>query len=128
MEYAPAFCFCSLPRPDELLSSRESLDPPTLELPGVGPPPPVELPLAAAPAAAAPLRTEEVEEVLGMVRVLWGKVAVPELMLELPAAPLEGGPDVPEAPELVRLLKPPWPSVRACCLEGSNVMWRPCVW
>lgn len=121
MEYAPAFCFCSLPRPDELLSSRESLDPPTLELPGVGP-------LADAPAAAAPLGTKEVEELLGMVRVLWGKVAVPEQMLELPAAPIEAGPDVPEAPELVRLLRPPWPSVRACCLEGSNVMWRPCVW
>lgn len=92
------------------------------------PPPPVEPEVATAPAAApaAPVLwpAEEVEEELGMVRVLWGSVDVPELMLEPPVVVLEAGPD---APELVRLLKPPWLSVRAC-LDGSNVMWRPCVW
>lgn len=39
---------------------------------------------------------------LGMVRVLCGKVAVPEL-----------------AP---KLLSPEWPSVRACCLAESRVL------
>lgn len=39
---------------------------------------------------------------LGMVRVLWGRVAVPELAPRLPS--------------------PEWPSVRACCLVGSRVL------
>lgn len=39
---------------------------------------------------------------LGIVRVLWGRVAVPELTPRLPS--------------------PECPSVRACCLDGSRVM------
>jgi hypothetical protein len=39
---------------------------------------------------------------LGIVRVLWGRVAVPELT--------------------PRLASPEFPSVRACCLDGSRVM------
>ena len=92
LEYAPALCFCSLPRAEELLSSSESLEPPTL----------LQLLLV--------LEVEAVAAVLelGMVRVLWGRVEVPEL-----------------AP---RLLSPEWPSVRTCCLLGSRVLWRPWVW
>lgn len=102
-----------------------------MELPAM-PLPPVEPVLATALAAAAapPVLwpADEVDEELGMVRVLWGNVAVPELMLEPPVVVLEAGPEAPEAPELVRLFKPPWPSVRDGCLDGSNVMCRPCVW
>ena len=95
LEYAPTLCFCSLPSAEELLSSSESLEPPTLLL------------------LVGLLLVLEVEAVaavleLGMVRVLWGKVAVPELEPKLPS--------------------PEWPSVRACCLAGSRVLWRPWVW
>lgn len=78
-----------------------------MELPAT-PPPPAEPVLATAPAATpvlGPVREVDVE--LGMVRVLWGNVDVPELMLEPPVVVLEAGPDAPDAPELVRLLKPP---------------------
>lgn len=89
LEYAPTLCFCSLPSAEELLSSSESLEPPTLLL------------------LVGLLLVLEVEAVaavleLGMVRVLWGKVAVPELEPKLPS--------------------PEWPSVRACCLAGSRVL------
>ena len=47
----------------------------------------------------------------------------------LPVALREGGPDEMEAePELVRLLRPAWARVSACCLDESRVMCRPCVW
>lgn len=89
LEYAPTLCFCNLPSAEELLSSSESLEPPTLLL------------------LVGLLLVLEVEAVaavleLGMVRVLWGKVAVPKLAPKLP--------------------RPEWPSVSACCLAGSRVL------
>lgn len=117
LEYAPAppsLCFCSLPKPEELLSSRESLDPPILEdaPPGVPPVAPEEDDDAAAvaAAAAAALWAAEEEEP-GMVRVLWGRVE----LLEAADAPPLPPPKPPVAPpEQARLDRPVWPMARAC--------------
>lgn len=79
---------------------------------------------AAVAAAAAAALWAEAEEP-GMVRVLWGSVELLELAdappLPLPppqppAAPPE------EAPEEVRLDRPEWPMVRACCFAESIVI------
>lgn len=71
---------------------------------------------AVAAAAAAHWATEEEEP--GMVRVLWGSVE----LLELADAPPLLPPQPPVAPpEEVRLDKPEWPMVRACCFAESIV-------
>jgi len=154
LEYAPAppspLCFCSLPRPEELLSSNESLDPPILEEDVEGPPrapavapvappeeeepeaPPAAAAAAAiAAAAAAALWAAKAEEP-GMVRVLWGSVEQLELVdaPPPPAAPADCPPEeVPD--DEVRLEGPEWPMVRdccCCCLAESIVTCRPWVW
>lgn len=93
------------------------------------PPPPEDddTPAAAAvaAAAAAALWATEAEEP-GMVRVLWGSVELLELadVILLPPPPV--APE--EAPEEVRLDRPEWPMLRACCFAESIVTWRPWVW
>lgn len=103
--------------------------------PGVPPAAPAEedddAPAAAAvaAAAAAALCAAEAEEP-GMVRVLWGRVELLELA-DTPPLPLAPPPPpAPEddAPEDVRLDRPEWPMLRACCLAESIVTWRPWVW
>lgn len=92
--------------------------------PATPPPPEDDAPAAAAvaAAAAAALWATEAEE-LGMVRVLWGSVELLELAdtppLPLPPPPLPAPPD--EAPEEVRLDRPEWPILRACCFVESIV-------
>lgn len=72
---------------------------------------------AVAAAAAAALWATEAEAP-GMVRVLWGRVE----LLELADTPPLDPPQPPVAPpEEVRLDRPEWPMVRACCFAESIV-------
>lgn len=76
---------------------------------------------AVAAAAAAALWATEAEEP-GMVRVLWGSVELLELA-DAPPLPPPQPPVAPpeEAPEEVRLERPEWPMLRACCFAESIV-------
>lgn len=76
---------------------------------------------AVAAAAAAALWATEAEEP-GMVRVLWGSVELLELADIAPLHPPPPPVAPPEeAPEEVRLDKPEWPMVKACCFAESIV-------